>query len=443
MTMVYPLEKFAIYAEDAKLWVRYPELFTTKDGTFGLFPQWQLGGETGTGGGMRIFHTNGFGREKILTAQGIYSGDQGKFGEGLYVDPNLLGTDLIWKIRGGYLQTKNNSANINGALDDSGSRLFELKKVDAETTLEWRLKKGEIAPFVPQFKIVGMWAGLDLGSAISGPSQSAPFLYQLFVTPWVLRRFGVSGALFFLPISMALGALGVLLVAGLWGGVAVKVGDVGFRHSIHKSAVEVLFFPIPSQIKKQSKVFLDATVDNLATGLGAILVLVLQGGFGILYPHLSFLSLGLIAVWMWSLLRLRGAYVNAFRLALDHREIRPDDFRAQLNGTVIEALIQALKSENPRQVAYALELLGTTDSQDLTSEIAGLIQHPDADVRRLALLAMRPSPYVDLQPLVRGLLHDENTDVRVEALHFLRRYLQDSDPKIRTAALGYISSVWQ
>ena len=276
------------------------------------------------------------------------------------------------------------------------------------------------------------------------------FVFQLLMTPWILKRFGVGCALFFLPVSMALGAWGVLLMAGLWGGVAVKVGDVGFRHSIHKAAIEVLFLPVPSELKKRSKVFIDTTVDNLATGLGALVVLILQAGFGVLYPHLSFFSLGLVAVWLWNLVRLRRAYVDAFRVALDRREIQIDDFRVQLDGAVIAVLVQALKSENPRHVAYALELLGTAD-EDLTSEIAPLIQHADADVQRLALLAMRPSLPVDLQPLVRGLLRDENTDVRVEALHFLRQQtlsadlealrhdLQDGDPKIRTTALGYIS----
>lgn len=276
------------------------------------------------------------------------------------------------------------------------------------------------------------------------------FVFQLLVTPWVLKRLGVGAALFFLPVSMALGAVGVLLMAGLWGGIAVKVGDVGFRHSIHKAAVEVLFLPVPAELKKRSKVFIDTTVDNLATGVGALSVLILQAGFGVLYPHLSFLSLGLIAVWLWQLVGLRRAYVDAFRHALDRREIWGDDFRMQPDGAMIAVLLQALKSENPRQVAYALALLGTAD-EDLTGAVAPLLQHADAEVRRLAVMAMRPSPHVNLQPLVRGLLRDENTDVRVEALHFLRRQslsadldalrrdLRDDDPKIRTAALGYIS----
>ena len=128
---------------------------TNKTGTFGLFPHGQLGGETGTGVGVRLFYTNILGRKNALTAHYIYSGEQGQFCEGLYIDPNLLDTGLIWEIQGGYLQTKNRNANINGAIDDDESRLFELKKVDVETSVEWRLETNEIASFAPQFKIVG------------------------------------------------------------------------------------------------------------------------------------------------------------------------------------------------------------------------------------------------------------------------------------------------
>ena len=155
LMVVNPLGKFAVYAEHAKLWVRYYKLFTNKGSTFGLFPHGQLGGETGTGVGVRLFQTNWFGRENTIAAHYIYSGRKGQFVEGLYVAPDVLGKGLIWKIQGGFLQTKNRGATINGAVKNNDARLFELKKIDVETAVEWRLKKGEIASYVPQVKLVG------------------------------------------------------------------------------------------------------------------------------------------------------------------------------------------------------------------------------------------------------------------------------------------------
>jgi DNA-binding NtrC family response regulator len=83
-------------------------------------------------------------------------------------------------------------------------------------------------------------------------------------------------------------------------------------------------------LKKRAKVFIDTTVDNLSTGLGAVLVLLLTGLMGVSYRELSYVSLGLIGVWIFGLWPLRRAYVDAFRQALDRREMRSDDFRIQL-----------------------------------------------------------------------------------------------------------------
>lgn len=155
----HPLGQFTIYAEHTRLWVRYFDLFTNKDGTFGVFPVLQIGGETDHGGGGRFFHTNLFGKRKIITGQYVYSGHKGQFGEGLYVHPNFLGRGVVWTVAGGYLQTRHREANINTALDDhTFLRLFEIKQVDVNTGLDWQQHHGPMARFIPQWRLSG-WVG--------------------------------------------------------------------------------------------------------------------------------------------------------------------------------------------------------------------------------------------------------------------------------------------
>ncbi|MGA1199679.1 MAG: hypothetical protein ACO36I_24550, partial [Candidatus Latescibacterota bacterium] len=96
---------------------------------------------------------------KILTGQYVYSGRKGQFGEGLYVHPNFLGSGLVWKAEGGYLQTRHREANINAALDDLNmSRLFEIKQIDVQTSLDWQHKQGSLAHFIPLWAFTG-WFG--------------------------------------------------------------------------------------------------------------------------------------------------------------------------------------------------------------------------------------------------------------------------------------------
>jgi hypothetical protein len=153
--LVYPVGEFTIYAERVKLVSKYYNLFINDEGTFGVFPQFQLGGETGTGGGVRLFHTNLWGRRKIFGGSYIYSGGTGQMGEGFYLDPSFLGSGLTWKIEGGFLRTRNREANINGAIRDDKLRLFRIDQGSVGTTMKWQNNAGSLAPFMRQFSIEG------------------------------------------------------------------------------------------------------------------------------------------------------------------------------------------------------------------------------------------------------------------------------------------------
>ncbi len=279
------------------------------------------------------------------------------------------------------------------------------------------------------------------------------FLFQLLVTPRILRSLGVGAALLFLPLTLGAGSLGVLLIPGLIGGIAVKVGDGGFRHSIYKSVTEILFLPVPSDLKQRTKVFLDTTVDNLATGLGAILVLLLTQTLGLPYRHLSFLSLGFVLIWLGLMFRVRRAYVDTFRRSLERREIDLSDFRMNISdAATINALKAPLASQNERQVVYALDMLTSVQGGQLTASVEPLLAHASAEVRRKAVQVLHQDGDASLAPRIKALLNDVDPEVRMEAMHFLchhgegdslermAEYLDHPEPTIQSAALGCIAA---
>lgn len=59
----------------------------------------------------------------------------------------------------------------------------------------------------------------------------------------------------------------------LMAAVMLKMSDGSFKQSINKAALELLILPIPLNIKKQTKTFIDVFVDSLATGIGGILLI--------------------------------------------------------------------------------------------------------------------------------------------------------------------------
>src|SRR5690606_35550358 len=86
--------------------------------------------------------------------------------------------------------------------------------------------------------------------------NAAAFLFQLLVVPRILMRWSLAGALMLLPLAIGFGSAGVFLFAGFASGTLLKGADIGLRHSLYKSAQELLLVPLPGAVKKRAKVFL-------------------------------------------------------------------------------------------------------------------------------------------------------------------------------------------
>ena len=89
-----------------------------------------------------------------------------------------------------------------------------------------------------------------------------------------------------------------------------------FRYSIDKTGRELLFLPIPLDIKKRTKVFIDVFVDRWFRGFAGGVLLLLVTVLKVSVQQLSFVVVAMIAVWLFMVFRMRKAYVEAFRQAL-------------------------------------------------------------------------------------------------------------------------------
>ena len=64
-------------------------------------------------------------------------------------------------------------------------------------------------------------------------------------------------------------------MTSLWAPAAARVLDTSLRYTIDKTTREVLFLPLPADLKYRAKPFVDVTVDRFAKAVGALLLLVL------------------------------------------------------------------------------------------------------------------------------------------------------------------------
>ncbi|RMI27462.1 MAG: hypothetical protein D6681_00625 [Calditrichaeota bacterium] len=270
---------------------------------------------------------------------------------------------------------------------------------------------------------------------------------------YVIKRFGVGMATLFLPLAMLISSTWVLVGYGLASILVLKIADGAFRYSINKAGLELLFLPIPQNVKKKTKVFIDTFADRLARGISGFLLLIFYTWMGLSIAQVSLISIALVMIWISIVLAMRKEYVNSFRKALEKREINLEDLRLNISeASTLPLLTEALKSENERQVVYALDMLSGVEDRALLPALRPLIRHSSAEVRRKALALLGNIGDGELIPEVQKRLADPDVAVRTEAIRFicahgaaeqpeqLQQYLQDPDPLTRAAAAGYIAA---
>jgi AAA family ATP:ADP antiporter len=92
-------------------------------------------------------------------------------------------------------------------------------------------------------------------------------LVQLFLTSFVMRRFGLVVALMILPISIFSASGAFLVFPTLWIASLLNTADNGFSYSINQSAKEALYVPTTAQEKYQAKAFIDMFIQRFAKTL--------------------------------------------------------------------------------------------------------------------------------------------------------------------------------
>ena len=103
----------------------------------------------------------------------------------------------------------------------------------------------------------------------------AGFIIQVTLTSRIHRLLGIGFALLILPVSLGTTAVIMLFNRNLWAPGLARVLDTSLRYTVDKTSREVLFLPLPTDLKYRAKPFIDVTVDRLSKGLGALLILVL------------------------------------------------------------------------------------------------------------------------------------------------------------------------
>ena len=323
-----------------------------------------------------------------------------------------------------------------------GAAILDLQLSIATAEFKGRAAEDSIAAFLAA---VRFWL-----SAVA-------FVIQVFLTSRIHRLLGIGFALLVLPVNLGVMAGVILTNYALWAPALGSVIDRAFRYTVDKTTREILFLPLPLDVKLQAKPFVDVTVDRMAKGIGSLILLVFikPWGLNFSWQQLSYVTLALVAVWFVMAVRAKREYVASFRRSIQQQEVQPAEIRLDAADlTALETLVAELSHPEPRRVIYAVDLLESFDKRSLVTPL--LLHHESPDVRARALQAAAAAGPEHGAHWLRGVeqsLKDADGKVRIAAVRALaalnredatdlmRGFLSDPDPMmVVTAACALAES---
>ncbi len=260
-------------------------------------------------------------------------------------------------------------------------------------------------------------------------------IMQFLVTSQLLRRFGIGLVLFTLPLALLATSVYMLAVGTLFSAVLLRGSDLVFRLSVDKSAMELLYLPLPSRLKFQVKWFIDTVIWRMGSGLAAVTVLFFVTYLRLTARQMSWIGLVLVGGWLAAAWVARQQYVVTLTEGMrEHRLEAKHAVIPVLERSIIEVLDANLSASDPNEVLYALSVL-ESDQQASHPPMRGLLNHPAAEVRKKAITVLDAGGDKTVVPQIEVLLQDPSLDVRTAALLYLAHHAH-VDPLERIQQLG-------
>lgn len=258
----------------------------------------------------------------------------------------------------------------------------------------------------------------------------ATIVLQLFVTSAVVNRFGVGGTLQIMPASLAIASLGTAISPGLFALGAARLAEAAGRYSFNRTGMELLYLPLPAELKNRAKAFVDIFVDRAARGLGGALLILLTGVLDLTIHQIAVVVIGLTGIWILLVQRARHEYVLTVRKRLEARRLDLESARITVNDPVtIQLLEQTAKSAIPRQAVYALRLLAESPGYRMEKQYLQHVQHPNPEVRGKVFELARMTRFEGLLPQAMEELNKASAGENLAAIKPAVAYALTFSPK--------------
>ncbi len=229
-----------------------------------------------------------------------------------------------------------------------------------------------------------------LGSFYGVYLNLVTFAMQFFLTALIVRYAGVGGTLQVMPVVISVASAVTMLVPRLGAASAMRLSEAATRYSFNRTGTELLYLPLPAELKNRTKAFVDIFMDRFGRGLGALVLMGYTAFFETdpKHPNLvrvSALICGISILWILLSAKAGKEYHATVRRRLESRRLDLDSERITVAGAETVALLERTVAEGaPRQAAYALGLLADVPGYDIGPSVETLARHASPECRTSA-----------------------------------------------------------
>ena len=247
---------------------------------------------------------------------------------------------------------------------------------------------------------------------------------QVALVGWILRVCGVHRAQWVLPILLMATSGWLVAGGGLIAAMALKGADGSLRHSLHRTATELLYLPISDSQRKFFKPIIDVIGQRGGQALASVAILVYVAT-GLDARWLGIALVVVAGAWVVTALKLEKPYFDIFRKNLGSSARESREHTAELDLGSLEAIFAALNSQEDSDVLAALELLAEQRRVRLIPAL--ILYHPSRAIVTRALDLFVADGRKDFVPVAARLLEHPDAEIRSAALRARQAVSPDAD----------------
>ena len=260
---------------------------------------------------------------------------------------------------------------------------------------------------------------------------AASIIMQFFITGPLLSRFGILLGLLILPFFLILGSTSILLAPVLLSASFAKFSDQTFKFTINISSLELIWLPVPKDIRKTFKPQVTGTIKSIAEGLGGLITFLLVKIVAL--PYLSFVSLCSIGVWLFTSFKVKTGYVNQLQTAIAKREINFEELNIDVqDAAMVKTIEETLSASDEIKQLFALEIIEGLPLSSWKKTINELFNNGTPEVRkRILSMAWDEEDVISNGDIIQAM--NKSDEVSAEAIIVAgRRKLKDVLPNLET-----------